>query len=271
MKITIAGAGVFGQSIGKILLSKQHQVIFYDPKQSSKELVISHNLTETLVDNEVLIIAVPAKYIPDFISSLPKNFNFTQTVILASKGICDFKLFQIFSQLSLLSGPAFAQQLDQHQKTTLTATSPLIQDLLQTDWLTIELSDDHIGVLLCGTIKNIYAIGAGFLHLAEDPVMLQKYLTTAIWEMKIIVKSLGGQESTCDLACGIGDLTLTCSSPQSRNYQFGHNLSQDQNYQPTQTTEGLTALQSLPQDLSLPPLLQNIAELVANKTKHLNF
>lgn len=230
MNITILGAGAFGSALGRILKSKNHQITFYDPK-------LKLSLTTALANAELIVLAIPSIALEDIVPKLPKNLP----LIIATKGILTPELFQDFNDIMVLSGPGFATDLDRKVKTKLTTTDPRVRNLFKTDWLTFDLTQDERGVLLCGALKNIYAIYAGLKNLKPKTPAHDTYLKTAAEEMKIVLFENGAEPKTVNLACGKDDLKITCGYP-SRNYEFGQKLIKDPEYQPEKTVEGLTAL-----------------------------
>ncbi|MDR2336484.1 MAG: hypothetical protein LBE03_00040 [Candidatus Nomurabacteria bacterium] len=254
MVVAIIGRGVYGSALGEIIEKNQNTVRFFDKVDGGA-------IETVLSDAEAVVLAIPSEFVSDFALNFPTRFRHLP-FILATKGLLLPDIFESFGRFSALSGPAFAQELRQQKSTTLTATNQLSQKLLQTDWLEIELTDDIRGVMACGTLKNIYAIEAGFRNLRPNSQEFMEYVKTALSEMKKIIAELGGQAETADLACGIGDLILTCGSPKSRNYQFGMKLAQNPSHLPTETTEGLTAIKSLPKDLLRLPLIKTIFEKI---------
>ena len=94
---------------------------------------------------------------------------------------------------------------------------------------------------MCGSLKNVYAIEAGYLGLKQNTGEMQDFLQSATNEMKLILAENGAKTDTVELSCGVGDLTLTCS-PDSRNYDFGMKVRESVEYKPDNTTEGVTVL-----------------------------
>src|SRR5690606_5612458 len=88
-------------------------------------------------------------------------------------------------------------------------------------------ADDRIGVEIAGALKNVYALacgaieGAGLGASARSALIARGYA-----EMARLVAAMGGSATTLTGLAGLGDLTLTCTSLQSRNYRFGMALGQ---------------------------------------------
>ena len=87
------------------------------------------------------------------------------------------------------------------------------------------LSDDQTGVEVGGAVKNVLAIACGIAAgrgLGANP--RAAIITRGLAEIKRLALALGGQPETVTGLAGIGDLALTCSSEQSRNFTFGKSL-----------------------------------------------
>ena len=83
-------------------------------------------------------------------------------------------------------------------------------------------ADDRIGVEIAGALKNVYALAAGAIEGAGLGASARSALIArAFAEMARMVAAMGGSAATLTGLAGLGDLTLTCTSVQSRNYQFG--------------------------------------------------
>jgi len=81
---------------------------------------------------------------------------------------------------------------------------------------------DMVGVEVAGALKNVIAIACGAVEgrgLGENA--RAALITRGLVEVARLVAALGGQPQTCMGLAGVGDLTLSCTTPQSRNYAFG--------------------------------------------------
>ena len=156
MIISILGAGVFGTALGKIVTDNGHEVRYFDPQKYPDV-----SLEQATDGAHAVIIAIPSIFIPDFIANYPANLKNCPT-ILTSKGLTNLDCFKDFSQFSVLSGPGFAEDILAGKPATFTASDPFAMGLMKNDQITIELVDDPLGIILCGSLKNVYAIGSGF-------------------------------------------------------------------------------------------------------------
>lgn len=268
MKITIFGAGAFGTALGKILEEKGHTLEYYDPVKYPER-----GLTSTIEGSEAYLLAVPSAAAPKVLLFLPHD----KPLICASKGFLTAASFKPFTKFSVLSGGAFAADLDKKAPCVLTATDPFIKQLFETDWLKFDETTDKTGVLICGALKNIYAIGSGYWGLKYGTQDFDDFINSALTEMKIILQTNGADPRTVDLSCGLRDLVITCASPTSRNYDFGVKLKSDPELgvklQKGQvkmgTVEGVGAIAAIPKTPSFvkpanTPILDRIIALVNN-------
>lgn len=249
------GAGAFGVALGKILVDNGHEVTYFDSKNPQP------TLEEATASAEVLVIAIPSGVAGEFVGSLSANLR-KLPVILAAKGLLSLEAFANFERFSVLGGAAFAADVMKGLPVTLTVTDELARQLFENEQVAVELSDDVLGVELCGSLKNIYAIGAGALVGAQSE--LPAYLEQALSEMKRYLADHDAKPETADLACGIGDLTMTATSEKSRNLRFGKALAAgrpaEEVRQELGTVEGLKTLEQV--DRESYPIIAKIYELV---------
>ena len=234
MKIAILGAGAFGTALGGIMAAKGYDIDYYDSK------VERESLRSVLSGAELITLAVPSAAVGYLLPHLPKNIP----MLIATKGILSAEVFADFQDIMVVSGPGFASDIKARHTTELTITDSRVRDYLSTDYLSFDYTTDITGVLLCGALKNVYALLAGYLNLIPHSAAWQDYIASASHEMRDILALNGASPATVDLACGIPDLKLTCNHP-SRNYEFGRTLSHNSQAVPIQTVEGLTALRKI--------------------------
>jgi glycerol-3-phosphate dehydrogenase (NAD(P)+) len=150
------------------------------------------------------------------------------------------------ARVGVLTGPSFAADIAVGKPTALTlamadADEEAIQALLSTSALRIYLSDDMIGAQLGGALKNVIAIAAGIVIGAGlGDSARAALMTRALAEMIRYAQKQGGRSETLFGLSGFGDLVLTCTSSQSRNFRhgaaFGEGIKTDENV----TVEGVT-------------------------------
>ena len=133
--------------------------------------------------------------------------------------------------VAMLSGPTFAGEMLAGHKVWMSlasADAALAQALsvqLAGPLIAISPTPDLRGLEIIGVAKNIIAIGAGLcegLGLGENA--RASYVARGIAELRRLLPALGGAAETALSPGGLGDLILTCTSRQSRNYRFGVEL-----------------------------------------------
>jgi glycerol-3-phosphate dehydrogenase (NAD(P)+) len=98
---------------------------------------------------------------------------------------------------------------------------------------------DTIGAELGGALKNVVAIAAGVVMGAGlGDSARAALMTRGFAEMNRLALALGALPETLSGLSGFGDLVLTCTSTQSRNFRFGHALGKGEAFDPTTTVEG---------------------------------
>ena len=133
-----------------------------------------------------------------------------------------------------------------------------------------DTTNDKLGVLMCGALKNVYAIKAGLLKLKPNSKKKEDYIYDVVKEMALILDENLADLKTIKLACGMKDLILTCGI-NSRNYRFGVEYSMDSNCKTDQTVEGLSALRRIKRgDIIVPEkavILREILKELENAIK----
>lgn len=256
MNIAVLGAGAYGTALGGVLTENGHNVRYYDPKLGSL------SLNEVLADADYIILCVPSNVAPELLTVLPKNIP----LVVATKGFLSDKVFADFKDYMILSGPGFADEIKAKKAIKLTATDQRIIDLFSTNYLSFDLTNDKLGVLICGALKNIYALGAGLSNLAPNTPEYDIYINNSITEIKKILLLNGASAKTAELSCGRDDLVTTCRLP-SRNYEFGQILNKNPKALPEKTVESMSALERVKNgDIVVPEsakILKKIMEVGA--------
>jgi glycerol-3-phosphate dehydrogenase (NAD(P)+) len=128
----------------------------------------------------------------------------------------------------VLSGPSFAVDVAAGRPTAVTLAG---DDAALTEDIAAALAGpgfrpyaaaDRVGVELAGALKNVYALAAGAVEGAKVGASARAALIARAYaELTRLIPALGGDAATLGGLAGLGDLTLSCTSAQSRNYQHG--------------------------------------------------
>lgn len=236
MKITFLGAGVFGTALAKIAEDNGHEIRFYDPYKYPEK-----TLSDTTNGSDLNIFTAPSSAADDILPNLDKD----TPLICASKGFLSQKPFSDFKDFSALGGAGFAKDIKETEKVTFTTSSETAENIFSTENTHIEYTTDTLGIMLCGALKNIFAIGAGLYGETSSPAAPMSYLESAISEMQKILESNNANPETLRLSCGAADLVLSCTE-KSRNFRFGRAL-KNGDFHPEEnvTIEGLLVIESL--------------------------
>jgi glycerol-3-phosphate dehydrogenase (NAD(P)+) len=186
---------------------------------------------------DLILATTPAQHMRGALAALTPHLRPGAPVILCAKGVeqGSLKLMtQVLAETlpgapaAVLSGPSFAAEVARGLPTAVTlacadlALGEALTRALATPGFRPYLSDDVIGAEAGGAVKNVLAIacgvveGRGLGRSAHAALM-----TRGFSEMTRLGVALGGRAETLAGLCGLGDLVLTCSSPQSRNMSVG--------------------------------------------------
>lgn len=264
-QIAVVGGGSYGTCLAVLFGKAGHDVSFYvrnadtardmEATRVNASYLPGHKLPdgvrvtsdlEAAVRGRQFILGVtPSHGIRDVLGRAAQWMDPDAVVINASKGLEEgthATVEEVYRQIlpariaaraTYLSGPTFAGELaagtpaaivlagrDQHTLQTAQAT-------LGTLHFRIYTTDDVIGVLLGGALKNVIAIGAGVSDgLGFGSNSRVALITRGLAEMTRIGVALGAHPQTFAGLSGMGDLVLTCSGDASRNRRVGLALGQ---------------------------------------------
>lgn len=258
--VSVIGGGAWGTALAQAaaMAGRSVTLVLRDPAQADE---INKNHTNTrflgaqtlhptirattnLQPADIIILAVPAQASRSVLMALDPALLAHRPVIVSAKGLETGTLerqSQIVVDMApgavpyVLSGPSFAADVAAGRPTAVTLAG---DDANHTSALAAALAgpsfrpyaaDDRIGVEIAGALKNVYALACGAVEGADLGASARAALLARGYaEMARMVVAMGGSATTLTGLAGLGDLTLTCTSPQSRNYQFGIALGQGQ-------------------------------------------
>ncbi|MEM7060246.1 MAG: NAD(P)H-dependent glycerol-3-phosphate dehydrogenase [Pseudomonadota bacterium] len=228
--IAILGQGAWGQALGSTLSAAGRDVVAWDRKTDDS----------LLAKADLVLAAVPAQATREVLRRVATSLRAGVPLVLTAKGLetgTQNRQSQIAAQIVrgnpaiVLSGPGFAADLTKGLPTAVTLAVPatfarsdaeVVQARLATPSLRPYLTTDMIGVELGGALKNVIAIacgvaiGAGLGESARAALMAR-----GLGEMSRIAIAFGAHMATLQGLSGLGDLVLTSTSAQSRNYSYG--------------------------------------------------
>ncbi len=284
MKVTIIGTGAYGLSLALMFNKNKCDITMWTKFEDERKMLESKRASEKLLpkvkipknikfttdlkvvkDSNLIVIALPAQYVDDIAFELSKYYNKKQHICIATKGIeQDTCLFidDVLGKhiktknIAVISGPSFAIDIASNYPIGLSlgtkskSTEKLLKKYLQNESLKLRVTDDLIGVEVCGSIKNVIAIAAGILSgLGSNESTQAMFITESLHDIKGLIKALGGNPKTILSFAGFGDLLLTCTSTKSRNFSYGKLIGEKSkninNYLDNHTVEGLYTLKSI--------------------------
>jgi glycerol-3-phosphate dehydrogenase (NAD(P)+) len=195
------------------------------------------NAEEALHGATLILAVTPAQFLREALAGITRHAPANVPIVLCAKGI-ERNTGKLMSAVladvlpgnpaAALSGPSFAVDVARGLPTAVTVAADsidLASDLaatLSTPLLRCYSSDDLIGVEVGGALKNVLAIAAGAVRGAGLGASAEASLVTrGFVELRRIGAALGARPETLMGLSGLGDLMLTCSSPQSRNLSYG--------------------------------------------------
>ena len=257
-KILVIGGGAMGSAFTIPCIENNNQVTITEPysKTFIKDLTSKNKFHTSLKINlpknlkyrnfslellqekfDLIAIALSLSGI-DFIAEKLKKLKIRTPILVLTKGLKyekkNNKILTISEQLkknykesniSVLKGPCLAKELARKNQTSVIIANKNIKiaekigKLISTDYYLIDFSKDIIGVEVCSSIKNVYAmiIGAG-----ESLNMSSSLFQKSIVEMQYLTRYFKGKEITTLGLAGIGDLYVSAAG--GRNSKMGSYL-----------------------------------------------
>lgn len=281
-KITIIGSGALGTALGNVLkdANKDNDVLIYGIDQNElddlkngkntkyfknikiNKFNVSNDLIFAIKDADYIILAIPSIVIDDVMNIIIKNLKNDTLIINGCKGfypksenplhkglVEKSKKNKYIRGVVSISGPSFAIEIVRKALTLIAAIGydkkqiKEVQELFRTNYFKLYMQTDVTGAEIGGIYKNILAIGAGMLtQLGFKINTLASYITRGMKELSVLNKQMGGREKTIYGLTGLGDLILTATDKNSRNFTYGMNFVKKNNDSKNVTLEGLTAL-----------------------------
>ena len=271
MTIAVAGAGAFGTALAVAFAKKApvrlwaRDAAMVETMRSTRanprlpDVILPENIDvsadlETVFEADTILLAVPAQQISAFLTAHADRLA-GKTIVSCAKGIDLTTLKGTASSISelvptataaILTGPSFAADIAKGLPTALTlacaddVVGKQLQAELSTRTLRLYRTTDVIGAELGGSLKNVMAIACGAcIGEGMGDSARAALLTRGMAEMMRLSIAMGGQSDTLMGLSGFGDLVLTCTSEQSRNYRFGLALGRMEGFDPTITVEGV--------------------------------
>ena len=256
MKTAVLGSGGWGTALAMVLADNGHDVTLWSYLEEE-----SRTLQETrenpllpgvkLPDSirytwdlscvrgcQVVVMATPSFGVRSTASQIKAFLTPDMTLVSVSKGIekgTSLRMTQIIQEATggicpvvALSGPSHAEEVARGAPTAVVSACPdraaaeRVQDLFLNERFRVYSSSDVIGVELGGALKNIMALCSGCVTgMGCGDNTKAMLMTRGLTEIARLGVALGGTKDTFAGFAGMGDLIVTCTSMNSRNYRAG--------------------------------------------------
>jgi glycerol-3-phosphate dehydrogenase (NAD(P)+) len=253
--VAVIGAGAWGTALAGVAARAGRDVVLYardsksaahiaaartNPKLSGVPLDAAIEVTDDIAlaaRADIILVATPAQHLREAVTALAPHLARGTPVIATAKGIergTHKFMTEVIGETApsaiaaILSGPSFAEDVARGLPTAVTLAakdealaSSLVQALGSATFRPYHTTDVR-GVEIGGAAKNVLAIAAGIVVGRKFGASAQAALTTrGFSELIRLGRACGARGETLSGLSGLGDLVLSCSSPQSRNLALG--------------------------------------------------
>ena len=214
----------------------------------SPGLKATDDMEEAVRGAEYILMVIPTKGLREVAGNLNQilvKLNQKPLLIHATKGL-EQETYKRPSQMLaeeidenhrqdivVLSGPSHAEDVAIQDMTAVTAAcanltaAERVQKLFSNNFFRVYTNDDVIGAEFGGALKNIIAIGAGALQgLGYKDNARAALITRGLAEIRRLGVAFGANPFTFIGLSGVGDLVVTATSKNSRNWRAGYQLGQ---------------------------------------------
>ncbi len=243
-KVSILGSGGFGSSIALVVASQVEELSIWcrrleianeiNTKKTNNTYIKSKfpsnvkaytNINIAINKSNIIIIAIPGNFLEEILKKIDLNnkivISLVKSVFVDQNGeiVTTCELIEKYFQTNVicLSGPNLYSSLDNKDLSEATIgvndleTGNLVKKLFNNDFFKTQITLDRCGVELCGILKNIIAIGVGFLGNKPNSValLIRKGLNE-MYKLSLKLCNNVSKHTFYESSCGIGDLYLTC-------------------------------------------------------------
>lgn len=305
-QIGILGAGTWGTALGRLLTTNGHDVIVWSALADQIETLnrervhpnlpgtrlpdamrFTNRIDEAVTGQDILVIATPSVYVRPTLHAARDYIDDKQIIVTVAKGIESDTLLTMSEvveselgtdralKIAALSGPTHAEEVIRDMPSAIVsasadpATAKVVQEVFANANFRVYTNNDIHGVELCGALKNIIALASGMAAgLGYGDNARAALITRGMAEIRRLGVAMGCHEDTFRGLAGIGDLIVTCSSNNSRNFKCGHMIGEgvapDEAIRRVgMVVEGVNALHAAMQLKERHHVVMNISEGVA--------
>jgi glycerol-3-phosphate dehydrogenase (NAD(P)+) len=258
--ISIIGGGAWGTALAQVYASAGRETLLWAREADVISSINAHHentpflpgisLSPTLkatndlkqaAAHDILLLVPPAQHLRSTMTALKDHLH-NKPIVICAKGI-EIETGKLLTEIaheigpkakiSVLTGPTFAAEIARGlpAAVTLAARDQVFLEGLQTALATPifrpYITTDIVGAQIAGAVKNVIAIACGIAHgKGFGESARAALITRGAAEISRLALAMGARTETLQGLCGMGDLVLTCSSMQSRNFSLGAALGQ---------------------------------------------
>jgi glycerol-3-phosphate dehydrogenase (NAD(P)+) len=223
-------------------INRDHRNAIFLPGIDLDPRIRASGALTDLAAMDALLLVAPAQHVRAVCAALAPAIRPTTPIVICAKGVEQphgDMLSDIVAAilprapLAVLSGPTFADEVARGLPAAVTLAAGdaelgrQLQERLGRPMFRTYLSNDIVGAQIGGAVKNVLAIACGVvegLNLGRNA--RAALMTRGLVEIVRLGQAMGAKLETLLGLCGMGDLVLTCSSEQSRNFSLGLALGQ---------------------------------------------
>lgn len=227
------------EAVSHVLRYKHNPRYLQSVQFDLNKVHVSTNLEQTILHADYVILATPAAFLHQSLSSISTVLLKDKIVFSAVKGIIPefhaiparyiHKTFGTpYSNIGIICGPCHAEEVALERLSYLTIAcseekhARKIAELLACRYLKTTLSDDLFGTEISAILKNVYALAAGICSgLGYGDNFQAVLISNAIQEIERFIDAIHEVHRDTKTSAYLGDLLVTAYSNFSRNRTFG--------------------------------------------------
>ncbi|KAI8891420.1 glycerol-3-phosphate dehydrogenase [NAD+] [Backusella circina FSU 941] len=227
---------VDGQKLTDIINTKHENVKYLKGVPLPHNIVAIPDVVEACKDADLVVFVVPHQFIHGICEKMKGHLAPGARAISLIKGLeITAEGTRLFSEeisrildipCAALSGANIANEVALEKFCESTIGCGHLEDglmfkkLFDTPYFRINVIQDHVGVQLCGALKNVVAVGAGFSDgLGYGSNTKAAIIRLGLMEMRKFGQTFFGdtvQTETFFESCGAADLITTCNGGRNR-------------------------------------------------------
>lgn len=259
-KVGVIGTGIWGTALALTASRAGNNVLCWARRQEVVDSINHSHVNRTYLPDiplpdtikatsnirdifefaKIVLLTVSAQYTRETLKLIKPYVQNDTVIVICAKGIeadSGKMLSQVAKEeipdttIAILSGPGFAVDVAERRIASVTIAcekeeiASKITDMLGTQFFRPYYTTDIISPQIGGSVKNVIAIASGIVEGAHfGDGARATLITRGFHEMSKLAKALGGELTTITGMCGLGDLVMTASCSQSRNFSFGYEI-----------------------------------------------